>query len=46
MIFIVETVRDGLAVKRSDVQAKTFDEAAATVGPVTPGLGRGRSQAI
>ncbi|RUW98535.1 MAG: hypothetical protein EOS71_00620 [Mesorhizobium sp.] len=40
MIFTVETMRDGVAVKRTDVQVETFDEAAATLGPVTAGLGR------
>ncbi|TIT00158.1 MAG: hypothetical protein E5W88_01800 [Mesorhizobium sp.] len=40
MIFTVETMRDGVAVKRTDVQAETFDEAAGTLEPVTAGLGR------
>ncbi|TGV61131.1 hypothetical protein EN784_01655 [bacterium M00.F.Ca.ET.141.01.1.1] len=40
MIFTVETMRDGVAVNRTELQAETFDEAAATLGPVTAGLGR------
>lgn len=40
MIFTVETMRDGVAVKRTEVDAATFDEAAAAVQPVAAGLGR------
>ncbi|MBZ9719090.1 hypothetical protein LB519_14675 [Mesorhizobium sp. AD1-1] len=40
MVFTVETMRDGKALKRAEVQAETFDEAAATVGPFTAGSGR------
>ncbi|TPM41532.1 hypothetical protein [Mesorhizobium sp. B2-3-4] len=40
MIFTIETMRDGVALTLTDVQAESFDEAAATLGPVTDGLGR------
>jgi hypothetical protein len=42
MQFIVETMRDGVALKRADVQAETFEEsvATATAVPIEAGLGR------
>lgn len=30
-------MRDGVTLRRTDVQAETFDEAAATLGPVKGG---------
>ncbi|MBZ9894252.1 hypothetical protein LB545_07830 [Mesorhizobium sp. BR1-1-6] len=38
--YTVETMRGGKAVMRTDVQAGSMDEAAESLGPVTPGLGR------
>lgn len=38
--FSVELIRDGRAVKRTEVQASSDVEAAKTWGPVKDGLGR------